>query len=114
MNYERTDYSKAFVREVLPRIVGKPTYSHLKTLKDLLIENASTVDEGTELGGGNHGHLGLVLDDATYFAATNAHYIRPPFPGPLVIPAGTALHVSSSYHIIVTATFVSNQYSILL
>ena len=92
MNYERTNYSKAFVHEVLPRIAGKPTYAHLKILKDLLIENSSTVDEGTELGGGNHGHLGLVLDDATYFEATGEHYMRPPFPGLLIIPAGTALH----------------------
>ena len=49
----------------------------------------------SDLGGGAHGHLGLVLDDATYQAISGGiPYIRPPHPGVHVVPAGTAHHES--------------------
>ena len=50
------------------------------------------IDRRGKNRGGVHGHLGLVLDDATYHAATGHHYVIPIHPGALVIPAGTALH----------------------
>ena len=44
------------------------------------------------MGGGQYGHLGLVLDDVTYHTLTGENYTRPVHPGALVIVAGTAHH----------------------
>jgi hypothetical protein len=79
-----------FLNPTLPQIVGQPTFEKLRRLKKALKANAASVQ--SELGGAAFGHLGLVLDDATYHRLTTHHYIAPPHPGPLVIPAGTALH----------------------
>lgn len=86
------DYANAyFPTPILPKIVGKPTYEKLRELKKHLKANAANVQ--SDLGGGAFGHLGLVLDDATYQALTNnQQYTRPPHPGPLAIQAGTAHH----------------------
>ena len=89
--YQPIDYAQAYFQEpVLPKILGKPTYEKLKRLKKSLSRNAASVQ--SNLGGGAHGHLGLVLDDESYFTATGHHYIAPIHPGNLVIPAGTAHH----------------------
>ena len=45
-----------------------------------------------DLGGGNFGHLGLVLDDPTYYRLTTHHYVAPAHAEPLNIPQNTALH----------------------
>jgi hypothetical protein len=85
------DYANAyFPNPTLPQIVGQPTFEKLRRLKKALKANAASVQ--SELGGAAFGHLGLVLDDATYHRLTNNHYVAPPHPGPLVIPAGTAHH----------------------
>ena len=61
-------------------IQGTPTCKVLKRLKAKLWTNASSVE--TDLGGGNHGYLGLVLSDAEY-----ANVLVPAYPAPLNIPA---------------------------
>lgn len=89
--YTPIDYAQAYFPEpVLPKIVGIPTFDKLKSMKKSLKSNAASVQ--SDLGGGAHGHLGLVLDDEAYHAATGEHYVAPNHPGALVIQAGTALH----------------------
>ena len=46
----------------------------------------------SDLGGGAHGHLGLVLVPAEYAAVSPVPYVRPVHPGALIIPPGTAQH----------------------
>ena len=85
------DYANAyFPNPTVPQIVGQPTFEKLRRLKKALKANAASVQ--SELGGGAFGHLGLVLDDATYHRLTQHHYVAPPHPGPLVIVAQTAHH----------------------
>ena len=48
----------------LTAIVGEPTYDTLKLLLNQLKANARAVR--TTLGGGNHGHLGLLLSPQQY------------------------------------------------
>ena len=43
-------------------------------------------------GGGNHGHLGLILSPADYGLLSNVPFDCPAHPGTLVIPPGTAQH----------------------
>ena len=89
--YTPINYANAFFpTPILPKIVGKPTFEKLHAMKKSLKANATSVQ--SDLGGGQFGHLGLVLDDATYNALTGENYVRPAHPGALVIAAGTALH----------------------
>ena len=74
----------------LTKIHGEPTYETLTTIKDKLRSNATSVT--SDLGGGAHGHLGLVLTLAEYAVVSAAPYVRPVHPGALAIPAGTAQH----------------------
>ena len=54
-----------------------------------LRENASSVE--SDLGGGDHGYLGLVLSDAEYLTVPGVGagnvFIPPVYPGALTIPA---------------------------
>ena len=89
-SYTPTDYATAyFPNPTLPKIIGQPTFDKLRALKKALKANAASVQ--SDLGGGMFGHLGLVLDDATYHRLTTHHYVSPVHPGILAIPVGTAL-----------------------
>ena len=59
-------------------------------MQKLLKANATSVH--SDLGGGQFGDLGLVLDDTTYRDLMGTHYVRPIHPGILLIPQGTAHH----------------------
>ena len=85
----RIDYATTYFPYNTPTpIQGEPTYKALKRLKNELRANASSVD--TDLGGGDHGYLGLVLTDEEYAkVAPNHPFVPPEFPGPLVIPPRT-------------------------
>ena len=68
-------------------ICGEPTNADLKRLKTDLRANASSVD--SNLGGGDHGYLGLVLSNTEYLAiptVSNTAFVPPPYPGPFVLP----------------------------
>ena len=68
-------------------IIGEPTQNTLKQLKHKLRANASSVE--TNLGGGDHGYLGLCLSDVEY-ARINLNptpFVSPACPGPLQIDA---------------------------
>ena len=82
------DYANTYFKYPTPTpITGKPTNKSLKRLKNELRANASSVD--TDLGGGDHGYLGLVLTDVEYanINPTPQAFIAPAFPGTLTIPA---------------------------
>ena len=68
-------------------IQGTPTYKALNWLKAKLSANASSVE--TDLGGGNHGYLWLVLSDAEYANVSPTPFLIPAYPAPLNIPANT-------------------------
>ena len=48
-----------FVYKTLPKIHGKPDFKSLKELKDKIKANASKIQ--SDLGGGQHGNLGMCL-----------------------------------------------------
>lgn len=75
------------------KIEGKPTYESLKELKDVLIENAASIE--STRGGGNHGLLGLIVTPAVYAADVDANnpFDRPVNPGiGPDFPAGATQH----------------------
>ena len=86
------DYSTFFEFPELTRIHGQPTFDSLTRLSDQLKSNAQSVI--SDLGGGSHGHLGLVLSPDEYATISPVPYVAPPHPGALQIPVGTAQHVA--------------------
>jgi hypothetical protein len=85
-----------FQHKVLTRIHGKPTYESLQNLLTELKANASSVP--STLGGGLHGHLGLLISDARYAAlAHTIPWASPGNPGPFDPPTtGTAPQIEAS------------------
>ena len=80
VNYKETH----FPYPDLTRIVGTPTYDTLHTLIPQLKANALSVH--FTLRGGQHGHLGLLLNQQTYSLISVIPYVRPPYPPPPVFP----------------------------
>ena len=80
------DYASSYFKYKTPTpIRGEPTHKSLKKLMTELRANASSVE--TDLGGGNHGYLALVLSDEEYATIPNTEpFILPTYPPPLVIP----------------------------
>ena len=67
MNSQHVDYvTTYFPHKNQTKIQGEPSHDDLKRLKMELRADASSVD--SDLGGGNHGYLGLVLSDVEYLA----------------------------------------------
>ena len=80
------DYVASYFTYKTPTpIVGTPTYKSLKRLKAELRANASSVE--TNLGGGDHGYLGLVLSTAEYATVSATPFTAPTYPATLTIPA---------------------------
>jgi hypothetical protein len=85
-----------FQHKVLTRLHGQPTYETLQTLVTEIKANAASVP--STIGGGNFGHLGLILSDARYATLANTiPWITPVNPGPFVPPpAGTAAQIDAA------------------
>ena len=72
----------------------EPNFSNLKLLSCEIKVNAMAVH--STLGGGAHGHLGLVLTPAQYALLSPTPLLRPTFPAALVVPGGTTTVASSN------------------
>jgi hypothetical protein len=57
-----------FQHSTLPKVTGEPTFEDLKIIRRLLNANAMSVS--SHKGGGQHGHLGIIMTNAEYFAVT--------------------------------------------
>ena len=76
-----------FQHKVLTKIHGQPVYETLQTLATELKANAGCVP--STLGGGQNGHLGLILSVIRYTALLNTvQWVTPINPGPFAPPAG--------------------------
>ena len=79
-----------FPHPTIPPVLGMPTYESIFEVHTKLKENAAIVP--STLGGGAHGHLGLLLGPATYLALTGDEFDFPDDPGATpTIPHGTTL-----------------------
>ena len=93
MNYKDT----LFEQYNLNPIRGKPTS---KTLHKLWNEmKANTKYVYSDIGGGAHGHFGLLLTDAQYTLISPTPFFYPTHPGPIIIPDGTTTHANSNMRI---------------
>jgi hypothetical protein len=85
-----------FQHKVLTRVHGQPTYETLQTLATEIKANASSVP--STLGGGQYGHLGLILSTDRYATLANTvPWVSPPNPGPFDPPAnGTGPQIEAA------------------
>ena len=84
-----------FQHKVLTRVHGQPTYETLQILATEIKANAASVP--STLGGGQYGHLGLVLSADRYATlATTVPWVTPPNPGPFAPPAGTGPQIEAA------------------
>ena len=81
MNFGTINYAASYFKFKTPTpIRGVPAYKTLNLLKLELQANASSVE--TDLGGGNHGCLGLVLTDAEHATISDTEpFAAPAYPG---------------------------------
>ena len=70
---------ESFPNNPVTKIEGEPSYQSLRTLEIELIQNASSIF--TELGGGNHGYLGLLLEATKYLEITGHDFNQHSNPG---------------------------------
>ena len=88
------DYKVYFEFPTLTKIHGEPTFDSIKKLHNEIKSNSQSVQ--SNLGGGQYGHLGLVLNVQQYRLISNAPFIRSAHPGALVIPPNTTNHMSQT------------------
>jgi len=78
-------------KETATKIHGQPTDHDVTLLKKELIAIAATIP--STLGGGNHGHAGLIVEPAKYLTMTGGiAFTQPGNPG--IYPAGLALNAA--------------------
>ena len=90
INYKYT----IFEHENITPVHGEPTFKTLHKLRNKINANAKSIY--SNLGGGAHGYLGLVIRGAQYALISNTLFVYSTHPGPLIILDGTTTHVSSN------------------
>ena len=80
----RADIREEVRKETVTKIHGQPTNQDLTLLEKELIAILANIP--TTLGGGGHGHAGIVMDPARYLLTTGAAFVNPANPG--TYPAG--------------------------
>ena len=80
----RADIREEVRKETVTKIIGQPTNQDLTLLEKELIAILANIP--TTLGGGGHGHAGIIMDPARYLATAGAPFVNPANPG--TYPAG--------------------------
>ena len=75
------EFFTAFIAHA-PKITGEPTYDDLRHLRAILYQNAASVP--TQRGGGQHGHLGMIMPALAYAGISQTLWVDPPEPPPQV------------------------------
>jgi hypothetical protein len=78
-------------KESVIKIHGQPTDHDIITLKKELVSIASSIPSG--LGGGNHGHAGIIVEPAKYLTMAGVAFTNPIHPR--IYPAGLAANATA-------------------
>ena len=76
------DVKQGLKKYEITKIDGQPTDEDLNLLAKELTNAAGSI--ATQNGGGEHGHVGMVIDEAEYitFSRSGARFVVPTNPGP--------------------------------
>ena len=88
----RTDTRDELRKETVTKIHGQPTSHDLTNLEKEIISILANIP--TTLGGGNHGHVGVIMDPTEYSTMTGGTaFVNPVNPG--IYPAGLAVNAAA-------------------
>jgi len=87
----RADIREEVRKETVTKIHGQPTNQDLTILEKELIAILANIP--TTLGGGNHGHAGILMDPARYLLTAGVPFVNPVNPGNY--PAGVAANAAA-------------------
>ena len=88
MSKDISNVLEYFPHQEIEAIIGRSTYATLLPVQDKLVANGAAIP--STLGGGSHGHSGLVLSDAIYYRETGQQFTVPVFLGTVAsVPVGT-------------------------
>ena len=90
INYKYT----IFEHENITPVHGEPTFKTLHKLRNKIKANAKYVY--SNLVGGAHSHISLVLTNAQYVLISNTPFVYPTNPGILIIPYGSTAQIKSN------------------
>ena len=77
-----------YAAKTLQIISEEPDYEITNIMVQMLYGNSSALS--TSLRGGEHGHIGLIMNPTLYATLSNTPYVLPPDPGIIpVIPTNT-------------------------
>ena len=83
-----------FPKATPTKISGLPTYETIKRLNNDISANAALVH--TDLGGGNHGHLGLTVNPTIYATVSGTPYVAPVSPDPPALAGFTGPQITAA------------------
>jgi hypothetical protein len=89
----QADIREEVRKETVTKIHGQPTNQDLTIFKKELIAILANIP--TTLGGGNHGHAGIIIEQARYLLMTGVIFTNPVNPGtyPANVPGNAAAGV---------------------
>ena len=88
----RTDIRDEIRKETVTKIHGQPTSQDLTNLEREIVAILANIP--TTLGGGNHGHVGVIMDPTEYNTMTGGiDFVNPANPG--IYPAGLAANAAA-------------------
>ena len=69
------DVVAKFPMKTMPKIDGEPDYGNINTMMQLLYGNTTSLP--TTLGGGQHGHISIIMTPQLYTTLANTPYESP-------------------------------------
>jgi len=88
----RTEIRDEIRKETVTKIHGQPTSQNLTNLEKEIIAILANIP--TTLGGGNHGHVGIIIDQTDYLTLSGGIAFNTPV-NPGSYPAGLALNAAA-------------------
>jgi hypothetical protein len=86
-----------FPTKNIPPISGEPDYASISSMVQTMYGNAASLP--TTLGGGQHGHVGLIMTPILYATLSDTNYESPDNPGNNIVqPAGRVMDREHQWH----------------
>eukprot|EP00957_Ditylum_brightwellii_P083608 6355480-Ditylum_brightwellii.AAC.1 len=80
-----------FPHPTLQQVEGEPDYAAINTIMQQLYKNTAMIP--SSLGGGEHGHIGLVMESTLYFSLSATVYSVPSAPTRTTLPGNASSQI---------------------
>eukprot|EP00957_Ditylum_brightwellii_P107644 8212321-Ditylum_brightwellii.AAC.1 len=91
VHYTPDKIKAKFLHPTLQRVDREPDYAVIYTLMQQLYKNAATIS--SSLGGGAHGHIGLIMEPTLYSSLSAMAYNAPSAPTRTTLPDNASSQV---------------------